>query len=169
MNGSGQELMMDARAWISLCAAIVSVVACIWSFISAHRSRAIAIGQTETSVRASIRMTRLAVREIALKLEELIDGRRDNQLNAQERRRVKSRAVAFNEAVEENLNAYEDACGKYIDNKIDKKRFKKSFVSEIQNLCEAKAGEIFEFLHPEANTKFRAIWKVYREWHIHES
>ncbi len=75
---------------------------------------------------------------------------------------------ALRSAVEDNLNAYEDACGKYLDGKIDKTRFKKTYNSEIQNLYTGEKSMIADLMLPDATSNFQAIWKVYKEWYIHE-
>ena len=62
---------------------------------------------------------------------------------------------------EDYLNAYDEACAKYIDNKIDKQRFKKMYFEEIKNLVEDKNGK--EKIDTDT-TRFRAIRKVYKEW-----
>ena len=67
----------------------------------------------------------------------------------------------FKSAVESWLNTYEEACAKYIDNKIDKKRFKKQYHTEIRNLVEEEEFE--KFFNP-TKSKFQAILKVYKEW-----
>lgn len=41
---------------------------------------------------------------------------------------------SFESAEEQYRNAYEEACSKYLDGKIDKERFEKMYLIEIQNL-----------------------------------
>jgi len=60
----------------------------------------------------------------------------------------------------------ENACSLYIDNKIDKIRFKKLYFSEIKRIIEDKSHQAFYY--PEAISKYQATWKVYREWDILE-
>jgi len=108
------------------------------------------------------------VREFALRVDEIRIGRRDDQLKADEKRRLSGMTKAYREALEDHLNAYENACTKYIDGKIDRQRFRQSYVTEIRNLCEQKQGTIHDLLHPESTSRFEAIWKVYKEWHRHE-
>lgn len=166
---------MNANAWIALAAAIVSVGASILSFVSSKRSQAIAkgqaevaMGQAESAIRANIRITRQSVRDLSVRIGEVVSGKRPNQLTAEENRRLEPLTLAFREACEDNLNAYEDACGKYLDKKIDVERFKKSYIEEIRGVCQQKNPPIADFMLPETTSKFQAIWKVYREWHIHE-
>lgn len=62
---------------------------------------------------------------------------------------------------EDLLNAYEEACAKYIDNKVDKKRFYKMYVSEIRQLVE---NEPYKKIFNEIGCKFDAIINVYNKW-----
>lgn len=59
-------------------------------------------------------------------------------------------------------NAYEDACAKYIDGKIDKERFRRFYLLEIRRLVEEEP-------HREAyatnQTAYDCTLKVYNEWH----
>lgn len=167
---------MDAGDWISLGSAVVSVISLMATISFAKRASAsagvahdILVGQAETGLRLAISESRTSVREIGLQLGTFMAGRRKDQLNAEDTRKLAAFEGPFREAVEDNLNAYEDACAKYLDNKIDKQRFKKMYHREIQVLCETPSDNaIHSFLHPEGSSKFQAIWKVYREWHHHE-
>jgi hypothetical protein len=69
--------------------------------------------------------------------------------------------------VEDWLNAYEEACAKYIDDKIDRKRFRQLYRREVRQICEAseeRQAEIWKLLQPESTSSYSAIWKVYKEW-----
>lgn len=59
------------------------------------------------------------------------------------------------------LNAYENGCFKYIDNKIDKERFKKIYLIEIRNIVEDKS---FKDKFDSNTSRYKAILKVYKEW-----
>lgn len=68
-------------------------------------------------------------------------------------------------AKESYVNAYDEACTKYLDGKIDKSRFKKTYDNEIRNLVES---EVFKELYMEPQTKYKATVKVYKEWNDNE-
>lgn len=159
---------MDIKEVLMAIGTSVSIVFGALSVFAALYARKIAMGQAETALRASIRMTRQAVRDLAIKIGDVMEGVNPTKLSAEQRRRLEPLDKAFREAVEDNLNAYEDACAKYLDKKIDRARFKKMYIDEIRNLCQVREGVIHDFIHPEGASKFQAIWKVYREWHIHE-
>lgn len=64
------------------------------------------------------------------------------------------------DAQQDYLNAYEEACMKYIDGKIDKTRFRKTYFEEIRNIVRDKNfKEQFDF-----SSTYYAIKQVYDEW-----
>lgn len=159
---------MEAKDWIAIGSAVVSGVFALLSGLAAKSSRKTATGQAETGLRAQISLSRRAVRDIGIQIATVREGKSDADLSPEQKRRLEPLALAFMEAVEDNLNAYEDACGKYRDNKIDKERFKKTYVNEIRNICEDKTGPTSGLMFPEAPSRFQCIWAVYKEWHHHE-
>jgi hypothetical protein len=64
-------------------------------------------------------------------------------------------------ALEDVCNAYDEACAKYLDNKVDKERFKKLYVDEIRQWVTNKN---YIDKYRELDTKFRATVKVFKEW-----
>ena len=68
-------------------------------------------------------------------------------------------------SIESMLNTYDDACAKYLDKKIDKIRFKKTFHVEIRNLIENT--DLKKYFDP-VNSRYKPILKVYNEWENHE-
>jgi hypothetical protein len=72
----------------------------------------------------------------------------------------------FYSALEDLLNHYERGCMLYLDDKIDKDRFRIEYISEIRNLVEK--GEYKEKYFPAHTSKYKAILKVYNEWENHE-
>ncbi len=67
----------------------------------------------------------------------------------------------LNEAKEELLNAYDEACAKYIDKKIDKKTFKRMYYGEIKNIVK---NEEFKKMINWPKSKFPHIVQVHQEW-----
>jgi len=62
--------------------------------------------------------------------------------------------------LQEVLNSYEVACMKYLDDKIDKERFRKTYIKEITELFNTSAYN--ELL--SATNSYQAIKKVNEEW-----
>lgn len=67
----------------------------------------------------------------------------------------------INSATEDYLNAYDEACAKYLDGKVDKKRFKKLYFNEIKNLVEHEQTRD-KYIGPQ--TRFQDTVDVYQEW-----
>jgi hypothetical protein len=139
---------------------------------SANRANDLASGQAENELRRDISTARHRYEDVAALLEGLRAGRQPNEItDVKELAQFKALARRTRSAAEDYVNQYENACAKYIDNKIDKERFKRTYFSEIRTLCEVKANEnsiLFDLLNPEATSKFQAIWRVYREWYYLE-
>lgn len=129
---------------ISILSFILSLFSLILSRINTIRIEKISYGQSELSIRESIT---LAKNKVAEAIKNTTDN---NPYNNQ--------IVKF--AIEELLNSYEEACAKYIDKKIDKKRFKKMYNDEIKNIVESnELKKYFQF-----GSKYEAIKKVYNKW-----
>jgi len=77
-----------------------------------------------------------------------------------------SAAANVVQAIDEDLrNIYEEACGAYLDNKVDKVRFQKAFRTEIRQIVEDEAHkEHFSDTH----CVHRAMLNVYKEWNHSE-
>ena len=173
---------MDVGDWTALGSAIVAVISLIVTIIfsliavcasrrsqtSAKRSQDIALGQAENELRAAISRSRERTGDLAVQITEVLDGRKADKLPAADRRRYESLEKVFNSSVEETLNAYENACGKYIDNKVDRQRFEKTYFEEVRKICEQRDNFVAELMHPETPSHFKAIWHVYHEWHVGE-
>lgn len=105
-------------------------------------------GALETQVRAAIADAFKQVADMALALQKDPGNERIQQL--------------YKSAEEAYRNAYEDACAKYIDGKIDKERFRRQYLLEIRRLVEEEP-------HREAyatnQTAYDCTMKVYNEWH----
>ena len=135
---------------------------------NAERANQIATGQTETSLREYISATRTRMEDAGYKIQDLLRGRQRSELDEAELNHLGYLQTSWRSAVEDHLNAYEDACGKFIDNKTDATRFKKAYVNELQTLCSPSHESFARLLHPQATSKYEAIWKVYMQWHRHE-
>jgi hypothetical protein len=61
-------------------------------------------------------------------------------------------------SLESYFNAYEEACSKYLDNKIDKARFEISYKKDIENLIKDHTAYF------GADTRYHAIVRVHQKW-----
>lgn len=112
----------------------------------AENQKMISQGQIELQIHQMISQTKRDVLDIALKVQ---DGNSDIVRQA------------FESARELNLNAYEEACAKYLDGKVDKKRFKKNYHVEIRNLVE---NDNNKDKFDGVTSKYKCILAVYEEW-----
>lgn len=124
----------------------VIVVPVMFSILSIHMNNKNSYAQTENEIRKSIT-------DATNKLTDIwLNNSLENCQNREQYVKV---------AIEQYLNAYEDACAKYLDSKVDKKRFRKLYMSEIKNLVEDRnLNQYFQF-----GSKYGAIKKVYSKWY----
>lgn len=138
---------------VSVISALISIVSIIFSHRASKKVNSIAAeqkmisqGQIELEIHQMISQTKRDVLDIALKIQ-------GNQTDIVQQ--------AFETAREMNLNAYEEACSKYLDGKVDKERFKKNYHVEIRQLVEnANNKDKFNAV----TSKYKCILAVYAEW-----
>lgn len=168
----------EISALIAGIAAIISIIALLFSIKYSKKSfksatdanknaelaNNVAIGQAENELRRDIADSKRRYEDICEQIEEITQGKLPIELTEEERKKLAPKSKRMKSCLEEYLNSYENACSKYLDNKIDTIRFKKSYVSEIRNLFEPSKNAFESFLHPEGTSRFKALWKVYKEW-----
>ncbi len=133
--------------------AALGLLISIISILRANNAHKIAQGQIELSIHQLINQTKKDVMEISLKIADKCSD------NSDQMKTVLTQAL--NSAVEQNLNAYDEACAKYLDNKVDKERFKKNYHVEIRQLVE---NENYRDKFDSNTSPYKGILKVYREW-----
>ena len=135
-----------AAITISSISIVIAIISFILSIVSNNRQRKISQGQMEIQINQMISNSKKELMDISVLI-----GKENQEILDQ----------AFRTARELNLNAYEEACAKYIDNKVDKERFKRNYYVEIRRLVEYKGNN--EFLNP-TTSPYKCILKVYEEW-----
>lgn len=160
---------MSAYEWSSLIVSILSLLVAAYATYSSSKAKAkseeankSAEASVEISVLGAITSTKEKIMDCSESMEELLAKK---NLTADEKRLLDLKQKRFNVAIENNLNAYEEACAKYLDNKIDKVRFQKNYVTEIRNLVENKN---YEKYFDAVKSRYKAILKVYQEWNNYE-
>ena len=114
-----------ANLILGISSLILSVVALIVSF----RYNKLVEAQVEMQVRERITGARVRYEDSIIKHHEYLQNseQKNNLFNF------------FLKSVKEDfLNAYDEACQKYLDKKIDEDRFKKSYFNEIQSIVKDK-------------------------------
>ena len=104
-------------------------------------------GQVEIELRNMITSSRERYEDMLIKFKE----------NEEERLKEVYENI-LESSLENYLNSYDEACSKYIDNKVDKVRFKKNYSDEIKNNIEN-----FEEKYTQTS-RYKATIKVYNKW-----
>ncbi len=120
---------------------VISIIAIIISLVSLYKSIKSASGQIEIDIRNMITSARNRYEDLSI------------NSNVTE--------SVLNSALENLLNAYDEACAKYLDSKVDKKRFRNNYYTEIKKLVENKDTKPY---YDTIDSKFQATIKVYEEW-----
>lgn len=143
---------------ISIAVSLVAVLISVITFRIAGKANEIALGNIELYIRERISATRERINSISLSMGSILSKR---QKTADEKRMLEFYEKAFLEAVEDNINAYEDACAKYLDKKIDQRRFERMFRVEIRQLVE---HQDYKKYFDTITSKYECILKVYNKW-----
>jgi cbb3-type cytochrome oxidase subunit 3 len=77
---------------------------------------------------------------------------------------VKAYATLSESTVQGYLNAFDIACQRYLDGKLDKKRFKKTYGARIKELFSEEKG-YKKFLLDISSTKYHALHTVNNQFH----
>ena len=98
--------------------------------------------------------------QIEIEVKKLIDEKKKAVVELEQ---DKNKIIDY--MIEEELNAYDKACALYIDKKVDKKRFKKDYYYEINNLFDNNIIIEVGKLNNE-NCKYNSLKKVYKDWQV---
>lgn len=131
--------------WLTI---IISLVALGFSLYSFFKSNSLMRGQVEIQIREMISSAQWRYTDLGIQLSK--DDQNETLI------------ASVNAALEIVLNAYDEACAKYIDKKVDRERFKKLYITEIRNLVEDDSTKSY-YVMPQS--KFQSTVKVYREWY----
>lgn len=160
-------------AWVSGISLIVAIISLVYSTKAQNQATKLgnenmqlSFGMLELEVRTAIREENARVNEISMKLNPLIAKMKSNSLTSENEHELESLKLNWNAAIQGMLNAYEEACTKYIDKKIDRIRFRKTYQIEIRNLLEAE--HLKKYFDPHTS-RYKGILKVYNEWENPES
>ena len=130
--------------WISIG---ISILAFGFSLFSFFKSNALTKGQAEMQIREMISSAKWRYADLGIQLSKDIENQ--------------TLAASTTAALEDVLNAYDEACAKYIDNKIDRERFKKLYAAEIRNLVEDDSTKDY-YVMPRS--RIQPTVTVYRKW-----
>ncbi len=146
---------------LTAVAVIVSVCALCVSYHSSQNGNSLAIAANELTKSAN----EMQMAQVEMQIRELISSARARyqgvicQMIEQPNGEIKDVLIAA--AHEDLLNAYDEVCAKYNDERTDRVRFKKLYHNEIRQLVTDPANSE---KYREPQTKYHATVKVYREW-----
>lgn len=137
---------------IAVIVSVIGLVASIYSIIRANNAHKIAQGQIELNIHQLLNQTKKDEMEISMMIAQKCSNNDET---------VKLLKNALKSAMERTVNAYEEACAKYLDGKVDKERFKKNYHIEIRQLVE---DNNYKKYFDSTTSSYKAILKVYKEW-----
>ena len=140
---------------ISALALVVSVI----SFVKSNEAAKTANGLTQTANDLTQGQVEMQIRSMITSAKSHF-AEMSNQLVANKGNETLQASVSA--ALEDVANAYDEACMKYLDGKVDKARFKRAYINEIKNWVESNDVKD-KYVMPQS--KFHATVKVYNEWY----
>ena len=118
-------------------------------------------GVVELSLSQAIENAKGRVVDITNLMTPLVSKSEANTITKEEEYTLETYKKSFNATVETLMNVYDEACSKYIDGKVDRLRFKKTYKYEIRNLLEKE--ELSEYFKP-LTSRYKSILAVWDEW-----
>lgn len=162
---------------IDIGALIISIISLALSFYWSRKAKQESEKANKISQEAnkiSLDAKKISEGQIELQINERISSSKDRlfqinieiaktkQINALKGEVKLNYEKQVNAIVEDNLNAYDEACAKYLDyGKVDRERFKKNYHLEIHNLFE---NEPFKSKLLVGAGHYDAIKAVHDEW-----
>ena len=146
---------------ISIISAIISFCAFIFSIYTFSKNKAL----TQRTNELSEIQTKTGQGQLEIQLRELINvaSREIAHYGLELEQNPSSQTLikALESAEEQYRNAYEEACSKYLDGKLDKDRFEKMYLIEIQNLV---TNEDQREHYDATQSHYRCTLTVYNQW-----
>lgn len=161
VNISSSDIIASLSLVVSFSAVFFAKSSSSKANIIAQENLSLQIGMVELEMRQAIENAKAKVNDIGIIMAPLKAKEEALSIDEEGKITLDSYSKNFNAAVQTLMNTYDDACSKYIDNKVDKARFKKNYKYEIRNLLESK--DLKEYFDP-LTSKYKPILVVYAEW-----
>ena len=146
---------------ISLCSLLIAIFSFFWAQSSNSKSHLNAQGMIELEIYSKIDEAENRIADFSITMNPLIAKEKIDSLTAVEKESLKLFRTTLKAKEQTMLNAYDTACTKYRDNKVDRSRFKKDFQTRIRNLMNDK--NMSKYLENHASP-YQAIIKVFHDW-----
>lgn len=144
-----EMVIMQTGDVITLILGIASTITACGTIVLSFRYNKLVQGQVEMQIRERITNARIRYEDLVINHNKAIVNKDDLITKV------------YESTKEEFLNAYDEACQKYLDKKVDKERFKKCYFIEIQSIVK---NEDFKQKYDTQSTQYKATVKVYDEW-----
>lgn len=153
---------------IAILSLVISFAAAIFAKSSSKKANQIAqqnlnlqLGMVELEISQSIENAKSSINEISIIMAPLVSKENLKTITLEESETLTLYRKNFNAATQTLVNYYDSACSKYLDEKVDKVRFKKTYKNEIRKLVEN--ADLKEYFNP-LTSSYKPILNVYSEW-----
>ena len=160
-------MAMEILPVIAIFISVVSFCVSSYSASQGHKLVKGANDLTNTSNNMQMAQVEMQMAQVEMQIRQLISDARnryeDLALVTIEGDVNDINKLVINSAHENFLNAYDEACAKYNDGKVDKIRFKKLYHGEIHKLVTDQVN--YDKYYGTNRVKYGATMKVYNEWY----
>lgn len=174
---------MDAKDWVMAVLSLAGIIISLFSLKNSSKASSIAANAASSAANASSSALSVQHASVELEIRNAIEGAKYNiqtlsssfaplkvghekgTLSENEEAVYQIHLKTLDSMIESMLNQYDDACAKYLDGKIDKARFRKTYHKEIANIVEN--AEFKEYFDP-TTSRYKPILMVYKEWFDYE-
>lgn len=146
---------MDSNIVIAIATVVNVIVVCIIGYLTLNNSKNLKDIE-EKNLKLNEAQTELYIQELLVNARKLFIEMTMHQLGKEIQEKGKNAFLTM--LKQEVLNSYEVACAKYLDDKVDKERFKKTYIKEIRELFTS-----FKDILSNENS-YQAIKEVNTEW-----
>jgi hypothetical protein len=155
---------MSSADWIAVASAIIAFSSCIGTIISSRVQLRQIEGQAMLALRSAVEQSTASIGELFAQLAAISDEAALSKQTASDKKKLKTLELRIRTAIESKLNIYDTACTTYLENRYNKRFFKKNFYHEICGLVDSKDTWHSDCFFPEAKSKYQAILIVYKGW-----
>ena len=118
-------------------------------------------GIVELGISQSIENAKAKISDVSMIMAPLVAKEQVGKISNEEAATLEIFRKNFKAATQSLINYYDAACSKYIDDKVDKVRFKKTYKNEIRKTIENP--DFKEYFDP-LTSSYKPILNVYQEW-----
>ena len=163
---------LNPSDWIAIAALVVSILSAIFAWVASSKANKltrentnIQYGLIELELRQALEGAKSKINDVGIIMAPLKAKSNKGTISDEDKETLSIYDKSLDAAIQTMLNTYDDACSKYLDDKVDRVRFRKNYHIEIRNLLERL--ELKEYFDP-LTSRYKPILKVYDEWNNQE-